>query len=187
MPASVLGLRTTFYKVPDLDAAKAWYAKAFQTEPYYDQAPYVGFNIADYELGLFLDAAEETSTADNVLSYWDAGDISVAMAHFQSLDASVHEAPMKTTADQPPGVKRGREPFGPREAGQEEDRSKHRESTDREWRIALQVGPVQRACTTLRTRFQGFFAQNQTDANNFCGDTGNLEAVQRLLAQHGGK
>lgn len=39
MPASILGLRTTIYKVPDLDAAKAWYAKAFQTDPYYDQAP----------------------------------------------------------------------------------------------------------------------------------------------------
>jgi len=35
MPASILGLRTTIYKVPDLDAAKAWYAKVFQTEPYY--------------------------------------------------------------------------------------------------------------------------------------------------------
>lgn len=33
MPTSVLGLRTTIYKVPDLDAAKAWYAKAFQTNP----------------------------------------------------------------------------------------------------------------------------------------------------------
>ena len=99
MLASILRLRTTIYKVPDLDAAKAWYAKAFQTEPYYDQAPYVGFNIADYELGLFLDAAEETSTADNVLSYWDAGDISVAMAHFQSLDASVHEAPLNVGGD----------------------------------------------------------------------------------------
>ena len=68
MPASILGLRTKIYKVPDLDAAKAWYAKAFHTEPYYDQATYVGFNIAGYELGLFLDAAEETSTADKVLS-----------------------------------------------------------------------------------------------------------------------
>ena len=68
MPASILGLRTTIDEVPDLDATKAWYAKAFQTEPYYDQAPYVGFNNAGYELGLFFDAAEETSTADKVLS-----------------------------------------------------------------------------------------------------------------------
>ena len=53
MLASILRLRTTIYKVPDLDAAKAWYAKAFQTEPYYDQAPYEGFNIAGYKLGSF--------------------------------------------------------------------------------------------------------------------------------------
>ena len=99
MPSFILRLRTTIYKVPNLDVAKAWFAKTFQTEAYYDQAPYVGFNIAGYELGLFLDAAEETSTADNVMSYWGVGDISVAMAHFQSLDASVHEAPMKVGGD----------------------------------------------------------------------------------------
>lgn len=31
------GLRTTIYQVPDLQAAKKWYTKAFETEPYFDK------------------------------------------------------------------------------------------------------------------------------------------------------
>ena len=53
MKNSILGLRTAIYKVANIDAAKAWYSKAFQTEPYFDQPFYVGFNIAGYELGLY--------------------------------------------------------------------------------------------------------------------------------------
>ena len=33
----MLGLRTTAYKVSDLDKAKAWYAKAFGVQPYFDE------------------------------------------------------------------------------------------------------------------------------------------------------
>ena len=64
MSASVLGLRTTIYKVGDIGAAKEWYAKAFQVTPYFDEPFYVGFNVAGYELGLMEDdaaAADKTS------------------------------------------------------------------------------------------------------------------------------
>ena len=57
------GLRTTVYKVSDLDAAKAWYTGAFGVAPYFDEPFYVGFNIAGYELGLLPDdqpASEKT-------------------------------------------------------------------------------------------------------------------------------
>ena len=47
-----LGLRTCIYPVPDLAAAKAWYARAFGVEPYFDEPFYVGFEIGGYELGL---------------------------------------------------------------------------------------------------------------------------------------
>ena len=48
----VKGLGTVIYHVTDLNRAKAWYANAFQQQPYFDQPFYVGFNIAGYELGL---------------------------------------------------------------------------------------------------------------------------------------
>tara|TARA_Y100000588_G_scaffold366273_1_gene431815 strand:+ start:359 stop:733 length:375 start_codon:yes stop_codon:yes gene_type:complete len=99
MSTPILGLCTTIYKTADLEAAKAWYAKAFQTEPYYDQAPYVGFNVAGYDLGLFLDDTATPDGADNVLTYWGVEDMDAAMAHFQSLDATVHEAPMNVGGD----------------------------------------------------------------------------------------
>jgi hypothetical protein len=52
MQSSILGLRTTIYKVTDLPKAKEWYSKAFRSEPYFDEPYYVGFNIGGYELGL---------------------------------------------------------------------------------------------------------------------------------------
>ena len=48
----MLGLRTTVYKVDNLNDAKAWYTKAFEVKPYFDEPYYVGFNIQGYELGL---------------------------------------------------------------------------------------------------------------------------------------
>ncbi len=37
MANSILGLRTTIYKVGDLGAAKDWYARAFQVEANFDE------------------------------------------------------------------------------------------------------------------------------------------------------
>jgi hypothetical protein len=48
----MLGLRTTIYKVDDMIKAKEWYAKAFLTQPYFNEPFYVGFNIGGVELGL---------------------------------------------------------------------------------------------------------------------------------------
>ena len=46
----LLGLRTTIYKVGDINKAKEWYSKAFGVQPYFDQPFYVGFNIGGFEL-----------------------------------------------------------------------------------------------------------------------------------------
>ena len=35
----MLGLRTTIYKVSDIQKATEWYSKAFETNPYYNE-PY---------------------------------------------------------------------------------------------------------------------------------------------------
>ncbi|PCE66797.1 glyoxalase/bleomycin resistance/extradiol dioxygenase family protein [Sediminicola luteus] len=89
----MLGLRTTIYKVPDLEKAKAWYAKAFATPPYFDEPFYVGFNIGGYELGLLPEEKAKTEKGDNVLSYWGVTDIQKQYENLLSLGAREHEAP----------------------------------------------------------------------------------------------
>jgi predicted enzyme related to lactoylglutathione lyase len=86
----MLGLRTTIYKVSNLSEAKSWYAKAFKTEPYFDEPFYVGFNIKGYELGLLPD---DSVKGDNVLSYWGVEDIQKAYHHLMDLGGSKHEEP----------------------------------------------------------------------------------------------
>ena len=111
LPAKTfLGLRTTAYKVPDLMAAKTWYAQAFDTQPYFDEPFYVGFNIGGYELGLLPDDAVGPVQADNVLSYWGVTDIQVVYARLLELGATEHEAPNNVGGELM--VASVRDPFG---------------------------------------------------------------------------
>lgn len=88
-----LGLRTTIYKVADLDAAKAWYGQAFETEAYFDEPFYVGFTIGGYELGLLPEESPTTDKADSVLTYWGVEEITKEYDRLLSLGATSHEAP----------------------------------------------------------------------------------------------
>ena len=91
---TILGLRTTIYKVHDLQQAKAWYAGVFQTQPYFDEPFYVGFNIAGYELGLQPEEQAVTHKADSVITYWGVEDIEAAHAAFIQAGATEHEKPV---------------------------------------------------------------------------------------------
>jgi lactoylglutathione lyase len=93
MTTSILGLRTTIYKVGDIVEAKDWYARAFQTQPYFDEPFYVGFNVAGYELGLLPDDTRTTDKSDNVLTYWGVEDIESGVARLIELGAREHTAP----------------------------------------------------------------------------------------------
>jgi len=84
----VQGLGTVIYHVPDLERAKAWYAAAFQLQPYFDQPFYVGFNIAGYELGLLPNAANRAGRG-GVVAYWRVADIESAVRHFVAAGAAV--------------------------------------------------------------------------------------------------
>lgn len=84
------GLRTTIYKVADLEKAKEWYAKAFKIEPYFEEPFYVGFNVKGFELGLQPD---ESVKGDNAISYWGVDDIQKEYDRFLSLGATTHEEP----------------------------------------------------------------------------------------------
>ncbi|MDH7447703.1 VOC family protein [Aquimarina sp. 2201CG14-23] len=89
----MLGLRTTIYKVNDLEKAKGWYAKAFNTEEYFDEPFYVGFNIGGFELGLLPEEGEIKDKVDSVLSYWGVDDIDKTYQKLIELGAIEHEKP----------------------------------------------------------------------------------------------
>ncbi|HEY4146445.1 VOC family protein [Pinirhizobacter sp.] len=80
----LVGLRTVIYPTRDIAAAKAWYAKLLDAEPYFDQPFYVGFSVGGFELGLVPDG--EPSTA-GVQAYWAVADIDVAFRRTLDLGA----------------------------------------------------------------------------------------------------
>lgn len=84
----IKGLRTAIYPVADLAAAKAWYIKVFETEPYFDQPFYVGFNVGGFELGLLPDGAVPGKAGS--LVYWGVEDIEAEVARITALGATVH-------------------------------------------------------------------------------------------------
>ena len=83
----IKGLATVIYAAPELARTKAWYAQAFQQQPYFDQPFYVGFNIGGFELGLDPNASHQG--AGGCVAYWRVEKIEPAMAHFESLRATV--------------------------------------------------------------------------------------------------
>lgn len=82
-----LGLRTTIYMVSDLDAAKAWYSKAFGFHPYFEEAYYVGFDIAGFELGL-MPEEKPGEKGENVIAYWGVEDIEKAFKDLIDIGAT---------------------------------------------------------------------------------------------------
>ena len=90
---SILGLRTCIYKVNDLEKAKAWYSNAFQTQPYFDEPFYTGFNVGGFELGLQPSGDSKPTPAENVLTYWGVEDIKKEFQRFIDLGATSHEEP----------------------------------------------------------------------------------------------
>ncbi|HET7180506.1 MAG TPA: VOC family protein [Chryseosolibacter sp.] len=93
MNNNILGLRTTIYKVADIQAAKKWYAKVFETQPYFDEPYYVGFNIGGYELGLQLEGKAVDDKPDSVVAYWGVADVQKTVKDFLASGATAHEKP----------------------------------------------------------------------------------------------
>jgi predicted enzyme related to lactoylglutathione lyase len=64
------GMRTVIYPVGDIAKAKALFGKLLGTEPYADEAYYVGFRIGDQEIGLDPNGHKQGMTG-----YWHVDDI----------------------------------------------------------------------------------------------------------------
>ncbi|MBP9926960.1 MAG: VOC family protein [Cyclobacteriaceae bacterium] len=93
MKTSFLGLRTCIYKVTDLKSATEWYTQAFETEPYFNEPFYVGFNIAGYELGLIPDENPTQAKGDSVHTYWGVENVEKEYKRFIALGAIDFEEP----------------------------------------------------------------------------------------------
>ena len=85
----VKGLATAIYHVSDLSRAKAWYAAAFQQQPYFDEPFYVGFNIAGYELGLDPNQKLNRPGPGGSVAYWRVAAIDQAVQHFVATGAAL--------------------------------------------------------------------------------------------------
>ena len=92
MKQLLLGLRTTIYRVSDIEKAKTWYSDFLGIEPYFNEPFYVGFNVAGYELGLQPDAKNEAKT-DGVVTYWGVNDVQAVYEDLLSKGAKPFEAP----------------------------------------------------------------------------------------------
>jgi predicted enzyme related to lactoylglutathione lyase len=88
----IQGLRTTIYKVGDLEQAKKWYADVLDIQPYFDEPFYVGFNVGGFELGLDPDV-EGMTVGNNTLVYWGVVNAQESFEKLLTKGATVHSAP----------------------------------------------------------------------------------------------
>ena len=86
--AALQGLRTTIYAVPDLDRAKAWYAKLLEVAPYFDEPFYVGFNVGGFELGLIPNDEGHSAGPGGTLAFWGVDDIAASWKRAVALGAT---------------------------------------------------------------------------------------------------
>jgi predicted enzyme related to lactoylglutathione lyase len=97
--SAMLGLRTVAYFVVDINKAKEWYSIAFNTEPYFDEPFYVGFNIGGYELGLQPEGGSPNIKTENIIAYWGVDDIEKEYKRLIELGATEHEKPKNVGGD----------------------------------------------------------------------------------------
>lgn len=95
----ITGLRTAIYRVADIEAAKKWYAKVFDTQPYFDQPFYVGFEIGGFELGLQPEEVPGTDKKESVVAYWGVKEIYKEYDRFIESGAMEYEKPNEVGGD----------------------------------------------------------------------------------------
>ena len=103
----IQGLGSAIYPVPNMDAAKAWYARLLGCAPHFDEPYYIGFAVSGFELGL---VPTGTPGSDGVAAYWRVADATAEFARLIELGATSHEP----VTDVGGGIKAAsvRDPFG---------------------------------------------------------------------------
>jgi predicted enzyme related to lactoylglutathione lyase len=84
------GIKTVIFPVKDLAQAKALYGTLLGVEPYADQPYYVGFRIADEEVG--LDPNGHSKGMTGPVNYWHVDDIKADLQTLLDAGAQTHDA-----------------------------------------------------------------------------------------------
>ena len=84
------GLRGITYKVPDIEKAKNWYSKVFDTKPTLDTSFAVLFSIGNSALALIPNKNAAPKNDDSVIAYWEVDDIDSEYKRLLQLGATVH-------------------------------------------------------------------------------------------------
>ena len=84
------GLKTIIYPVKDIARAKALYNKLLGVEPIMDQPYYVGYRLADQDIGLDPNGHKQVMTGP--VGYWNVDDIKKTLQALQDAGAQVHQA-----------------------------------------------------------------------------------------------
>lgn len=95
----IKGLRTCIYKVSDMNEAKKWYSRVFDTEPYFEESFYIGYNIGGYELGLQPEDPVAKQKGESVIAYWGVDNVEKEVNRLRELGAIDHEKPMNVGGD----------------------------------------------------------------------------------------
>ena len=90
---ALLGLRTTIYRVSDIQKATEWYAEFLGFQPYFNEPFYVGFNVAGFELGLQPEEGAVKTKSEGVNTYWGVEDVQTTYQQLLSIGATPHEEP----------------------------------------------------------------------------------------------
>lgn len=104
-------LMTAIYPVPDIAAAKSWYAQAFDVDPYFDEPFYVGFDVGGYELGLIPSEPPLHEPGNRgVVAYWGVADADKAWKRVTAAGA----VPLDPLKDVGEGIRVGlvQDPYG---------------------------------------------------------------------------
>ena len=90
---ALLGLRTTIYRVSDIQKATEWYAEFLGFQPYFNEPFYVGFNVAGFELGLQPEEGAVKTKSEGVNTYWGVEDVQASYQQLLRIGATPHEEP----------------------------------------------------------------------------------------------
>ena len=83
------GIKTIIYPVKDIAAAKALFRKLLGVEPYADEAYYVGFRVADQEIG--LDPNGHSKGMTGPVGYYHVSDIKKTLQLLLDAGAKVQQ------------------------------------------------------------------------------------------------
>lgn len=66
----MLGLRSYIIQSDDIIKVRDWYTLAFETEPYFENENYIGFDIEGFELGIFKRDSGYLQEGNTSEVYW---------------------------------------------------------------------------------------------------------------------